>query len=431
MMMGFEWWFAALALLAAVFVAWPVLGGRRHETDGDEAGDFAQRKAFNDALYAEQLEELERQRAADEITAGQFDKLKQELDSQHEQDNALDAATISHRQFRKGWWVVVATAVLLPAVSFFLYQSMGAADDWEIQRLNDELVRQQQRGADARTLEAINSELHTKLQARLEEQPDNLNNRFLLARTAVEMGELGEALTAYQYILERQPNSPRVVGEMAQVLFMAAGNRFTSEVQQVFDRALEMDPQNSELLGFAGIGAYQSGKFELAIDYWERGMQVLESSDPRYQTWQRAIAQARGQLGEDAPVADSREGEQPADTAGDGASIQVELALGEQVQAKPGDRVFVYARAWQGARMPLAMQQIRVSDLPTTLELNDSMSMIEGMNMSRFPQLEIVARISSSGSAEAQSGDWQASFGPVDSQAAGETIKLQIDSQIP
>jgi cytochrome c-type biogenesis protein CcmH len=445
-MMSFHWWFLALALLAGLFVAWPLLARKRMASVGNE---LAERIKLNDALYAEQLQDLDQQLQAGEIDQPRYDKLKKELDNQHQQDNAIDAASRSRTQLRHAPWLMAGLAVALPVIAFFLYNNLGAAADWEIQQLNNTLIRQQQSGADPELQQALNQDLFQKLEARLKEKPDNLNNRFLLARTAVELGRLPKALDAYRYILERQPDSPQVLGEMAQVLFLSAGNRFTPEVRQVFDRALAMDPNNSDLLGFAGIAAYQSGQYQLAIDYWQKGRATLNPSDPRYQTWQRAVAEAKRQLEDAAGRAD-----RVANSRGDSAttettprlsdsvtskeaseatigSLQVSVRLGEHVNAKPGDSVFIYARAWQGSKMPLAMQQVRVADLPLTLELSESMSMMPGMTMSRFPQLEVVARIAYSGTAVVRSGDWQATAGPIDTKTSGQEVKLVIDSQIP
>lgn len=444
-MMGFEWWFAALAILAAVFVAWPLLAGKLKRSDAGAAAnserkdevlgdEFTERVAFNDALYAEQLGELEQQLESGAVSQAQYDKLKKELGSQHQQDNAIDAVTSSRGQLRHASWIVAGLAVALPIIAFGLYASWGSADDWQIQKLNETVARQQERGADPEILRALNKELFERLEERLEEEPDNFNNRFLLARTAVELGDFSTALSSYRYILERQPNSPQVMGEMAQVLFMAAGNRFTPEVQQLFDQALAMDPENSDLLGFAGIGAYQSGKYQLAVDYWQTGMETLSPGDPRFQTWQRAIAEAKRQLGEPVAQAGGLENEKSPEADGSAeapGSLEISISLADHVDAAPGDAVFIYARAWQGAKMPLAMQQATVADLPLTLELDESMSMVPGMTMSRFPQLEVVARISSSGLADARSGDWQATAGPIDSDTPDQTVKLVIESQIP
>ena len=74
-------------------------------------------------------------------------------------------------------------------------------------------------------------------------------------------------------------------------------------------------------------------------------------------------------------------------------------------QTAPGDSVFVFARAANGSRMPLAVQRARVKDLPLAFRLDDSMAMAPGMNLSSASQLTVGARISKSGTAIAQPGD--------------------------
>lgn len=422
-------WFVLLAALAVLFVAWPLLR-RKDDDHAATVPDAQQRIAVNNALHAEQLEELAAQLAEGEISEGQYQKLKAEADALRAQDNAIDQDNSVKRSFSRPTWLVAIIALAVPLIAVGLYVRWGAAEDLRIQQLSTELLRLQARGAELADVQDTAAALYEKLEDRLAAQPDNLNNRFLLARTAVELGDFRAALDAYRYILEQQPNSPQVVSELAQVLYMAAGNRFTPEVQQVFDQALMMDPQNTDLLGFAGIGAFQSGQFQLAIDYWQKGMKHLQPGDPRQATWQQAIDQARQQVAAsgDAEVQeDTSVQEEGAATA----ALRVSVRLGDEVSAKPGDTVFIYARAWQGPRLPLAMQQVTVADLPLTVELDDSMSMMPGMTISRFPELEVVARISSSGLAEARSGDWQASAGPVDSSdSSPAALELVIEEQL-
>ena len=69
------------------------------------------------------------------------------------------------------------------------------------------------------------------------------------------------------------------------------------------------------------------------------------------------------------------------------------------------DSVFVFARAANGSRMPLAVQRAQVKDLPLAFKLDDSMAMAPGMTLSSAPQLTVGARISKSGTAIAQPGD--------------------------
>jgi cytochrome c-type biogenesis protein CcmH len=109
--------------------------------------------------------------------------------------------------------------------------------------------------------------------------------------------------------------------------------------------------------------------------------------------------------------------------------VKVSLAAG--VQASPQDTVFVYARAWQGPKMPLAIHRLTVADLPAEVTLDQSMAMAPGMTINSFPELEVVARISKSGAPEAQSGDWQGSLGPVVLAELDGPLSLTVDERLP
>ena len=61
--------------------------------------------------------------------------------------------------------------------------------------------------------------------------------------------------------------------------------------------------------------------------------------------------------------------------------------------------------------IPLAIARLKVSDLPTTVVLDNTMAMRPDMNLQSAQkneqQVELVARISRSDNAIAASGDWQ------------------------
>jgi len=98
-----------------------------------------------------------------------------------------------------------------------------------------------------------------------------------------------------------------------------------------------------------------------------------------------------------------------------GASLKVAVSLSPAVakQAAPDDVVYVFARAVNGPRMPLAIVRKQVKDLPTTIVLEDSHDMGQGMTLSSAPEVIVVARVSKSGMANAQNGDLEGMSAPV------------------
>ena len=74
--------------------------------------------------------------------------------------------------------------------------------------------------------------------------------------------------------------------------------------------------------------------------------------------------------------------------------------------------------------MPLAVQRATVADLPLKFRLDDSMAMAPGMTLSSAPQVTISARVSKSGNAIPQPGDFAGQAAPVAPGATGMTIRI-------
>ena len=70
--------------------------------------------------------------------------------------------------------------------------------------------------------------------------------------------------------------------------------------------------------------------------------------------------------------------------------------------------IFIFARATNGMRAPLAAVKKKVSDLPVDITLNDSMQMMPGHNISSVKEIVVGARVSMSGSPMKQAGDVEA-----------------------
>ena len=421
------WIFAAiLSLLAAGFVYWPL---RKAGAPGRSLAE--DRTGLVLDLFNEHKHQLEAQLQAGEIDAAQYEQLKQELELSLLQDAAAGDSQPDDgaRQVRyTGFIVVFALLVPLAALTFYWYK--GNLEDLEIRQLQRDYMHQMAmpEGAEATRNDTLD-ELITRLEARLEREPGNDGNRYLLARSYMQRGDYLDAVRHYSHLLQDGDPPAHIVAELAQAIFLAAGHQITAEVDMLARRALQLDPNESTALGLMGIGAFQQQNYRDAIDYWQRAVAQIGPSSPGGQSLVFGIERAKSLLQE------SGEGESTAATdakqAAAQASIAIQVSLADSVKAAPEDTVFVYARAWQGARMPLAITRLRVSDLPREVVLDESMSMAPGMSITTVPQLELVARVSASGSPTAASGDWQATLGPLSLNQIDRPLTLEITRQIP
>jgi cytochrome c-type biogenesis protein CcmH len=123
--------------------------------------------------------------------------------------------------------------------------------------------------------------------------------------------------------------------------------------------------------------------------------------------------------------------EVPTEAAASDAIISAQLSLSTEVRAAlAGDAIiFLIARDPNAPSPPIAVSRLRVSELPTVVDLTDAQSMVAGRELSGFAEVEVLARISLSGGPAAASGDW---FGSkIMRPAEGNAVNITINQQVP
>jgi cytochrome c-type biogenesis protein CcmH len=112
-----------------------------------------------------------------------------------------------------------------------------------------------------------------------------------------------------------------------------------------------------------------------------------------------------------------------------GITVKVSLDPKLRGQVRPSDTLFVFAKAAQGPAMPLAIARLTAAQLPASVTLSDSMSMMPNLKISKFGQIVLGARISKSGNAAPQKGDYQTVSSALPNSSA-EPIRLTIDREV-
>ncbi|WP_439135875.1 c-type cytochrome biogenesis protein CcmI [Pseudomaricurvus sp.] len=427
---------AVMAVVAVVFVLWPLW--RQSKSRRVDPADVENRKEVVLDLFNEHLQVLESQLASGELEQAQFDQLKKEL----ELSLLEDIAVTEHTGQGTSRWSLYLAAGLLPLVALGFYWQHGSIEDVEILDLREAYFQQQDAVSGQEDLDA----LIASLENRLEKKPDNVGNRYLLARSYMQNNDYVKAVGAYMYIAQHNEEvPPHILGELAQAVFLASGNRVTPEVEALAKQALTKNPDETTSLGLMGIAAFERQEYRKAIQSWEHAVEVMGRNSPAARSLLAGIQRAKAlaeESGVQAPLmlsqqGESATGEKPAGESGDPTasksanSLTVKVSVPGGISVAPEDTVFIYARAWQGAKMPLAIQRLTVADLPAEITLDESMAMAPGMTIASVPKLEVVARISKSGEPVPQSGDWQGSFGPVVLAELNEPLSLSVDQQIP
>jgi cytochrome c-type biogenesis protein CcmH len=276
--------------------------------------------------------------------------------------------------------------------------------------------------ADLQPDPALARVLVEQYQARLKDEPDSLQYWFLLARTQMELGSYADSVKSYQEVLKRDSKSPMIMAELAQAMFLRDGNQMTPPVADLARNAFTLDPKNTMALGLLGIDAYSRKDYRETIRYWQKSVDLMGPESSGSLALSAGIQKAKQQYVAEGGKLDDLTAKSP-------YTIKLAVTLGASPKVTQDQVVFVYARKWQGSPMPLAIARIKVRDLPTTIQLDETMAMSPAASLANVSEVEVVARVSPSGSAKAEVGDWLGKKGPISMKSIPEIIELEINEQ--
>lgn len=342
----------------------------------------------------------------------------------------------NQEQSTKSTITAVVLLISVPLLSLWLYQSVGLPEAVDL-KFDRAAGGQPQGAANQPPAEATDSnapsleQAMAGLEARLKQQPEDVEGWVLLGRSYIQLGRNQDAVAAFERARELAPEEPWVLVDLVEARFMASGAPQISDADvALLEQAVEMDPSHQKGIWMLGIAAYQRGNFNQAVSQFERLQGMLEPGSAVADTVAQQIADARARAGMPAVSAPPEVAESSiagsADADGPRLTVAVSVDPALKSQISPGDILFVFAKAANGPPMPLAVQRLAAGALPTTVTLDKEMSMTPQFTLETFPEVVVGARISKSGNATAQPGDFEGVSDPV-ANTHSETIQLTIN----
>lgn len=416
----------ALVLLALAFVV-PVMF-RKHELEVDT------RDQLNIRIAKDRLAELRQDLDSGNITQQDFDQAREEL----EKTLALDLTQKDVDEVAPAETQTVATSksmalfllIGVPVFAGLLYAKIGFVDSIDREQpqvAEDPHASQAQPEAPQMTME----EAITKLQERLQQEPDNAEGWFMLARTYAAINEYDKAVPAFEKVIELVgEGDANLLLRYADALAMSQQGRLSGDALTYIEKALDIDPRHPQGLWMIGMALNEQGEYRRALESWYQVKPQIQ--DPQaVQQLDRMIAAVAQNVSPEELKAIKQEYVAPEATdSAAGSEIRVTVSLDEALkdQVSENDTVFIFARAVSGPPMPLAAVKQQVSALPITVTLTDDMAMMPNMKLSQFDQVTVGAKISRSGTAGPAPGDLFGERSPVE-VSAGESIELVIDQK--
>jgi cytochrome c-type biogenesis protein CcmH len=426
--------FAAVAMMAVVMGVLCVAvwrgsqqGARMASQQIDDANNPAQANA---AVYRDQMAELDREFVMGNLNYEELKAARDELSQRLLADVGAEGLTSASftpvasgtLMWRKPWWAIGLLVFVVPVSSMLMYSVLGEP------AALDPMALKQGVDSSAEVTPEKMTEMATALTRRLQDEPNNMEGWVMLGRVQRARGLFEESAEAYAKALALSRDDNLLI-ERAEVLAQKNGGSFAGEPWSIIQRVLTADPLHMNALFLAGSASYAEMNFNTALRYWERAREVVPADSPDAPELDRAIAEARSKMGLPAipPRAVSAAEQQASKAAMAASSISGRVTLVKELQGlvAPTDTVFVYATPVAGSRMPVAIVRTTADKLPFDFVLDDSTAMNPSAKLSGMDEVTVRVRISKSGQAMAQAGDYGVSLTPVKLGSKGLNLMVR------
>ena len=372
----------------------------------------ADNAAGDSDLHADQvrrLEELERDLADGEIDAQYADAVRGDIERALLESLQRPAAAVA-RGGKHRIAGIAAVVIVVPTCALLTYFHVGSPDVAEFALAHPEMAL----GTPETSVELMLREIHE----RLAEDPNDTRALSTLLRMHMTMRRYAEAAGVAARLYRLQPRDVGVALQYVDALAMSAGGRIAGQTVQLIDEVLQRDAANVTAMMLKGIAHQQADRPDAAIGIWHRALALLPEDAPLRPDVIGMIEQVGGAVSPPPPA--------PASAPQVALKVDVSLDQALRTRVAPGDVVFIAARALSGPKVPLAVSRHTVAELPLSVVLDESLAMVPGMSLAQFPDVQIVARISKSGTALPQSGDLQGRSAAINSATIG-AVKIVID----
>jgi len=399
-------WLVALVLATASVAAlvWPLLRSRAREAIGEDA-------AATD-VYRDQKRQLDEEVAVGAITHAERDAQVDELATRLSRELDERVATTREPAARSSYVAAVILVGVIPIAALALYATFGSPA----------ALRAQSATAESKMSAEQIDELVAKLAGRMKEHPEDPKGWQLLARTYAALGRFDESVAAYKEAAARGAPDASLYADWADAVAMR-NQSLGGESSQLIAQALALDPNHPKALALAATAALERKDYAGAITDWRRLKAQFPPQSDEAKSIDAMIAEAdAAQRGEGKPPreAAAAPGASPSATTGNAsaaaaAAITGRVSLDPKLRDRvaPGDVLFIYARAANGPRMPLAVLRSSAGDLPRDFRLDDSLAMTPAARLSNASEVIVEARISKSGSATPAPGDLRGTSAPL------------------
>jgi cytochrome c-type biogenesis protein CcmH len=274
---------------------------------------------------------------------------------------------------------VAGVVVVIPLLAAVVYFTAGEPDAVSVAGASQVLQ------LDPETQRVEIETWRDALAGRVRNRPEDAQSWYLLGVTRMQLGEFGAAAEAFASAHGQIGADPIVDLYWLQSRYLAAGGEIDDQSRAIAERILEGRPNHPLVLEMLAIEAYRTGEYRSAVEHLNRALNN-PLAPSQYSALLSGLEQAREQMGEVAP--------------------SVDVQVSAPPEAPRDATLFVIARP-PGGGMPYAVIRRPASLLPLAVRLDDTTAMNPALTLSAAGEIQVVVRLSRSGSPTPAPGDWE------------------------
>ena len=359
------------------------------------------RQQHNIAAVKAQLHDLQQANSNQTLTTGDIENYKEEIATQLLADNSATAPAPTLVRIGSTSSSIVI-ALFMTAAATGLYLLLGSPTHTQ--------------APTAPTNVADVAQMSEKLEQWLQDNPNNGEALVLMAKSLMAQSRYIEAAEYYQRA-RQVADAPQLLVAHLEALVWADD----PQLDEVLAEALQTVADAPLVLWIAGVRAREKGELQAAQNYWQRLYPLLTDS-----AMQSQVATALSELQSQIAIAGNETDNVTDNEKAITVAVSLAAALPQQLGAEM--TVFIFARV-AGQKIPVAAKRYTVGQLPIVSVLDDSAAMSPNAKISdniNDGEYQIIARISTSGDARAQAGDW---YGETTAKV-GARIEIEINKKL-
>ncbi|NYR11904.1 c-type cytochrome biogenesis protein CcmI [Pseudoalteromonas sp. MIP2626] len=406
--------FTLLTLIALLFVMLPFLKKERVKTITHNAN--AELISIYEQRLVELQNDLENQRIDAQNHSESVIELKRRLLNELSPEKSLNSRGNNRIFALTGGAFVIALTGIFYSMTGNQQQISAWHDAMDnLAEYGERAVMQKGEPLSENELQAFALALRTKLS----QTGDDEIAWMLLGRVAMSLNEFDMAQQSFDKALQMNPANMQVLISYSQVLLLEGSEASMTRAAGMLSKVLQEEPQNLDAISLLALIAYERKDWVQAKAAFEVLLASMDKADTRYNMIAQRISEIEQQQAQNVDVTKS-------------AAIKVTVNISTELKNKQPENgiLFVFAKALNGSPMPIAVVKLNEYQFPITVELSDANSMVAGLNLSSAEDIVITARISNDDSVMPSSGELEGHSAALKRESTRQ-LQLQIDTLIP